>query len=196
MTLSSSSNFGELPPMSSINVVNDMSLPGVILPPVPNLISNGNFESGLSGWSISGPVSPTITTTALTGNNAAVLGWNPSSQGGYSTIAQTIALPTAIDRPTLSLVYQAISSWNPDPLVVTLAAGTTITTYTLPLNTTEWQDAWIDLDTLQGQVVQITLEIQNSTTDYPNTVRLDDISLGPASPGVTKVYLPATMSGR
>ena len=189
VTIEGNSNFGSLPSINNVEVINDVSLPVVVLPPSQDLLANGNFESGTSNWVLSGAISPTISTTAWTGDYALVLGGNPSEGGGYSSISQTVSLPPEIDRPTLSFGYQAISNWNPSPLIVSLS-GITTTTYNIPLYSTEWGHAWFDLSDYKGQEISVEFRIPISIPSSPNTVRLDDFSIGPVSPGVNRIFLP------
>ncbi len=96
--------FGALPPMSNIIVSDVSSSPIVYLPPLDDQLTDSHFESGvLTTWNPTGELTPTITSTAHTGNYAVLLGGTvPSdtvSGGPYlSAIEQTITVPRHVDR--------------------------------------------------------------------------------------------------
>lgn len=190
VTIQGNSNFGSLPSLNHVPVTGDVSLPLMVLPPSQNYIVNGTFEEGASSWYPGGIVSPTITTTPLTGNYALSLGENLGDYAGVSSISQELTIPLETDQPTLSFGYQALSDWNPSPLILSISGITRTITHTLTLDSTEWLHTWIDLDGYKGQSINIEFQIPLSSPSFPNTVRIDDISIGPASPGVKKIYLP------
>ncbi|NIV37746.1 MAG: hypothetical protein GWN58_52535, partial [Anaerolineae bacterium] len=64
-------------------------------------------------------------------------------------------------------------------------------TLVLPSATT-WSHAWMDLSSLQGQAVTVTLHI-DSPAGGSGWLVVDEVSLGTAEPGVRRVYLPVAM---
>jgi hypothetical protein len=193
LTIMGDSEFSVLPAVRNIYVNDDVELGNVILPPEPNLLINGDFEEGLFSWDTSGYVSPTITNTAFTGNNAIVLGQEPAAVGGSSTITQQITIPVSIELPTLSFVYKATSDWNNDPLSVSISSESATITEEITLDSTQWQHAWFDLSEFKGKSVLVSFSVTDSIPPYPNTVLLDDISIGPESPHGFTLFLPVVM---
>src|SRR5205823_7549512 len=64
------------------------------VPAPPHDAVNGGLETGnLSGWTASGALAPSISTTAHQGGYSARLG-SPTAFNGNSTLSQVIAIPT------------------------------------------------------------------------------------------------------
>jgi len=187
--------FGSLPPMEGIEVTGDVDHLDLILPPAVELITNGGFESGFDGWSTGGMVSPTLATTGHTGARSVLLGDDPVS-GGRSVISQTVSISAPLEAPTLSFIFR-IGSADPasDRFIVGLRSSTTTVTHTLPLTGGGWQHAWYDLSELAGEAAQISLEVDQDSAASPTTVFVDEVSVGPASEGPRRVYLPLIVKG-
>src|SRR5207253_10890037 len=72
-------------------------------PPPPSGITNGGFESGLTGWTSAG--STAVSTTAHSGTSSAQVG-SSSPFNGDSSVAQTFTAPSA--GGALSFFYRVV----------------------------------------------------------------------------------------
>ena len=101
----SRTGFGALPAMGQVAVNETAPGPTFYLPPLNDTIANGQFESGdLSGWAVTGDVTPIMTTTAHTGLYGAQLGDTASqAMPVHSALSQTMMLsdsvPASARRP-------------------------------------------------------------------------------------------------
>jgi hypothetical protein len=181
--------FGTLPQRT----VSGGSLSGLdfYLRPADDLIVDGNFElaSGTlagSAWTFQG--SATLTDVAHTGAQALLL-----SGPGTVTVSQTLSVPGdwGGEGATLSWMGSlAASAGAQDTLTVEVLVDGQSFDRTVSL--ADWMvDAWthgyLDVNAGAGRtvVVRLTLEAASATS-----LRLDEISLGEAEPGIHKVYLP------
>jgi len=71
---------------------------------VPNLISNGTFDAGLTGWDTSGDVNLGTGGTSPLSGNYALLGYDVSS--GSSSIAQWFSIPNGVSQLEVSFSYR------------------------------------------------------------------------------------------
>jgi hypothetical protein len=197
-TLTTTRNaFGVLPPLLNVSVPLSTSLPTLYLPPLDDLISDSHFESGnLSAWNPSGLLTPTITSTAHTGDYAVVLGGivpsDTISSGPYlSTIEQTTTVSMTLTDGTLSLLYQVTAA---DPLSDTLTAyliGPTDTlTFTLPVTVTDWTHQWFDVSTWTAPTATLRLELAMPDKDRAIGVLVDEVTWGSSIVGSRPIYLP------
>lgn len=100
-----------------------------------------------------------------------------------STIAQRVAIPVSLHRPTLSWMAaidtpaNALASFQ---VGISSAVSTTITSTLLYSTTqaTDWQLNWADLTPWAGQTVTVTFALSQSTGARPSQVYLDNITLG------------------
>ena len=108
-------NFGQLPSLFNVTVPSSSSLPTLYLPPLDNQISDSHFESGdLDAWNPSGDLTPTITSTAHTGNYAVLLSGSVPTDTlttgpWHSIIEQTVNVSPTIVSGTLALLYRVES---------------------------------------------------------------------------------------
>jgi hypothetical protein len=159
------------------------------LPATDDVLTNGQFESGdLGGWTtqVSGSGSSLIGDTPHTGDHAVEL------QGGFAAgmaaLSQSVVVPAALEEPTLSLLYRA--GGNQTARVIVQGAEGTLS-QRLPA-VTAWSHVWLDLSTLQGQTVEVTLEL-DSPSGGSGWLVVDEVSLGSTVPGVRRVYLPVML---
>ena len=189
--------FGPLPAMHDVVVSDTAPGPTFYLPPIDDRVTDGNFEAGnLSAWNPAGDVTPTLTSTAHTGNAAALLGGSvPSDTVGSGpwrrAIEQEIALSPTLTSGTLSVLYQVIAA---EPLSDTLYAyligpGETVT-YTLPLTSSGWTHAWWDLPAWDVPIATLRIELALGNQARLVNVAVDEVSLGSAAIGAYPVYLP------
>jgi hypothetical protein len=165
------------------------------LPPADDVLANGQFELGdLSGWSASGTGSAVVTDTSHTGGHAALLGRADGSTAWSAALGQSVVLPSSLRDPTLSLMVRLDGNGTLlSSGVAWIAAQGSAEPLTLVLpSATTWSHAWMDLSSLQGQAVTVTLHI-DSPAGGSGWLVVDEVSLGTAEPGVRRVYLPVAM---
>ncbi|MBN1874990.1 MAG: hypothetical protein JXA33_12225 [Anaerolineae bacterium] len=190
------------PPVLGHNIA---YLPLVIKLPKPklpqNIVMNGTFEAGLTGWNAGGTASGIIpqaaTSTPHQGTYAAVLGQENApcrtGQGaiaGESWLYQDVTVPD-ISAPTLTFYYRVRSydklsvdkfdrfeiSIN-DTLLGRFGNETSNYGCDKPLNDTGWQLFSYDLSAYRGQ----TIRLQFKTITYPDDwfstwTYVDDVTL-------------------
>jgi hypothetical protein len=188
----SRSRFGPLPAMGQLaGTTGGLDF---YLPPADDMLSNGQFELGdLSGWSASGTGSAAATGMAHTGAHAAQLGRADGSTAWSVVLGQSVVLPSSLRDPTLSLMYRLDGNGTLlSSGLARIAAQGSAETLTLVLpSATTWSHAWMDLSSLQGQAVTVTLHV-DSPAGGNGWLVVDEVSLGTAEPGVRRIYLPTT----
>jgi len=192
----SASGYGTLQPMRGVVVNEEEALTDVdfYLPPPDNVVGNWDFEAGDTGWTMAGDNTAIITDTVHTGYKAAQLG---GMTPGDSWIEQTINIPSEMYRPTLSFLYLYSSSDSGDQFQVEIrdAGGTPLDT---PWSTTSatslWTHHWLDLSPYEGQTIRVRFLLSENESN-PSYLYLDEVSLGKASGGPYKGYLPIIHRG-
>jgi hypothetical protein len=165
-----------------------------LTPACPDLLLNGDFESGgLPPWQSSG---------------AAALGPGRSSRFGASLVAQgaasaalwqTVSLPAQADPAWLDFWWLAdVAQEQPDDLLLVFAIHTGGATQVLTLHAVaplgQWQHETVDLTGYAGQLQEINFTTYGDA-ELPTTFRLDDIHLlacGVPSPTPTRTAVPPT----
>jgi hypothetical protein len=104
-------------------------------------------------------------------------------------VSQSVVIPAALEDPTLSLLYRA--DGNQTVRVLVQGAEETLG-QTLPASAATWSHVWMDLGALQGQTVEVTLEL-DSPSGSSGWLVVDEVSLGSTVPGVRRVYLPVML---
>ncbi len=190
-------SFGFLPSMLNVIVSDTSSNPIVYLPPLDNQISDSHFESGnLALWNPSGDLSATITSTAHTGNFAALLGGSVPTDTitagpWHSTIEQTINVSPTIVSGTLSLLYR-VDAVEPlsDTLKAYVVGANNTLTFTLPVTTSEWTHAWFDVSAWNEPTATVKVDFAIADVGREATIILDEIAWGSAIEGSHTVFLP------
>jgi len=216
------SDFGALPPVLGLSVTEDREGIDFWLPPPDNVVVNWGFEEGTFGpgnWVASGAITPVITTTAHTGNYAALLVGQGSPVDAVLT--QTVAIPDTMDQPTLSLLYRLVSGGAVSNTFQIAIRGVTDTVYALPLaQRDEWIHVWTDLSAYRGQTMTLECLLAQGvpyrvymptvlrtrsgasaafpsgagkSRSHPITILLDEICLGSAAEGPRRVWLPVVL---
>jgi hypothetical protein len=188
---------GQLPPLLNVTVPSSSSLPTLYLPSLDNQISNSHFESGdLSAWYPSGKLTPTITSTAHTGNYAVMLGGTVPTDTvttglWHSTIEQTISVSPTIMSGTLSLLYRA-DAVDPmsDTLNAYLVGVNNILTFTLPVTTSDWAHTWFDVSTWNEPTATVKIDFVTGSAGRTTMALVDEITWGSAVEGSHAVFLP------
>ena len=165
-------------------------------------LTNGDFESGLTGWTATGTTSSS--TTAHTGTHSAMVG--STSPGGDSSLAQTFTLPAT--ATSLSFWYQVHC---PDTITfdwasATLKDNTSGTTTTMLPNTCTNGGVWVQASATVTGGHSVTLTLSNhddaaagdATFTLYDTVAITTGGGGDTTPPTTSVTAPAsgaTVSG-
>lgn len=218
ITVSSNNGFNSIPPRKNIYINEEISNINFILPPSDDLIIDGGFESGtLNSWSGRGLIEPIIADTANTGEYAVLLGYTSSSSyqqqfdmsnGNIdfhgvsnqnqiecnSCISQIITISNSIKQPTLSLNYKLKSNYpSSSNFTISLKNPSAVITYTLYKTAEDWEHSWFDLSAFIGEPTQIIIDTDKGLPETPTIVILDDISLGSASSGTSKIFIPLAL---
>ncbi len=165
-------------------------------------LTNGDFESGLTGWTSAGTTSSS--TTAHTGTHSAMVG--STVPGTDSSLAQTFTLPA--NATSLSFWYQVHC---PDTITydwasATLRDNTSGTTTTMLANTCSNSGAWVQAsaNVIGGHSLTLTLSNHDDNASGDPTYTLyDSVAIatsggGDTTPPTTSVTAPAsgaTVSG-
>jgi lysophospholipase L1-like esterase len=176
----SQSNFGDLPPMYGVEAI-ESETTGVDLwlPPSDDVVTNGQFEVGLSDWSYLGGVQA-VTDTVHTGLKAVEL-------SGNSAISQTVTIaPTTMYSPTLSLMY-VYTSGNPGDYFEVRVNDTRVGDRLVAAP--DWAHTYLDLSTYLGQTVDLSFVLHQEEAT-PAYAYLDEISLGSAGQAPEVTFLP------
>ncbi len=213
-------DFGLLPPMKNVTVAGDVEDLDFWLPPPDNVVANWGFESGSFGsgdWAARGPITPVVTTTAHTGDYAALFpgGYQP----GRGLLTQTVYLSPTISQPTLSFVYRVGGGGVVSNTFRVLISDAV---HTLPLTADSWTHVWYDLSAYTGTVpigfelvqdtpylvyLPVVLKTYGGGTGNslagalggglanPVTVYVDEVSLGSAAEAPRKIFLPVLLKG-
>jgi len=184
----SANTYGTLDPMRSV-VLNDgeaLTDLNFYLPPPDNLVGNWGFESGLAQWATGGVNTSAISTSAHTGYQSTQLG---GAAAGDSWIEQMVEIPDDMYSPTLSFLYK-YPSQDADEVAQVIVGEITETISV----SSEWTQHWIDLDGYQGEAVTIRFTVSENGNS-PSYLYLDEVSLGRASGGPYKGYLPLIHKG-
>jgi hypothetical protein len=153
-------------------------------------ITNGGFESGLTGWSTGGVKAPVTSTTAHTGTGSALLGLASGTEPlGDSSLSQTITVP-ATGTSTLRFWYQPHT--NDDTCTGTTCqydwmeaqvrstTGTTLgSIFKLCSNSGTWTQITADLTAYKGQTITLWFNVHlDGTSPADDTwMYLDDATL-------------------
>ena len=185
--------------------------PEFALGPVPELLTNGGFESGsLQFWTAESsvpPALPVVTADAAhTGSYRSAtayglrLGFDSGAAGAqdrgtpdlaYSqSISTQTALPAYMNRPTLSLFYRVTKGAAEGQLFVSVEGGELLVNTLRPLTETGWTHLWLPLEAVKGE--RLTVKIVAEATSPGWQVDVDEVSVGDTAAGNYPVYLPAT----
>jgi hypothetical protein len=177
--------FGILPAINVVVTANGATAPDAYLPPVNDLIANGQFESGnLSGWTLSGENSPTLSAQPHSGGHAAALG---GTAGVESALEQTLLLAPGMHLATLSYMLRAPLGGT-DPFTVTVS-GDQLISVTTPAITSGWTHQWLDLTPFAGQSVTVSFAFLPGSAS--SQLLIDEVEMGPAdSVTIHQTFLP------
>lgn len=143
-------------------------------PPPSAGITNGGFESGLTGWTPKGAVA--VSSPVRTGAGAARLG---ATNGVSHRLDQTVSVPSS---PSLSLHVQVqdsdTSTKDRFRVRVIDSAGnkTTVATFTAAGPHGSWQLVQPDLSRFAGQSVTLRLQVDTNSS-VPSSFFVDDVAI-------------------
>ena len=161
-----------------------------------SLVSNGTFESGLSGWTTGGVVTPTVSTTqSHSPTHSAFLGSSGNEPSGDSFIQQTVGIPAGTS--TLSFWYYPTSTdticsgaacvYDWEEAQIRSTTGTTLASVMkLDSNAQAWTQVTFNTSAYAGQTVVLWFNVHQDGGGDPTSIYLDDVSLtvvGPPPPG-------------
>jgi hypothetical protein len=180
-------DFGTLPAIKHLS--GSMKDVDFYLPPVDDVVTKGQFETGdLSGWTeTAGAGEIVVTETAHSGDYAVAL-------TGEVTLTQSVDIPTS-ENPTFSVLFQYLSDGEQsvqqavldEPLII-LDGVTQTLAYTPTAYTTDWTHLWWNVSALAGDAATITFK--SSAGDL---LIVDEVSIGASTPGVQRIYLPLVL---
>jgi len=183
------------PAVRDVEVNDQMVTLDFTLRPLDDVVQNGDFEDGLSNWETvpASMVDPAVMDVGVRSGEYSLALGKDSTSSGTCAVTQTLYIAPSIYMPTLSFWYRtpAPGAGADDSFEVGIYHGEPWT-YS-PLSTLdpsdEWTHAWVDVSPYTGSAwISFTWE-QEGTQDF--VVYLDEVSLGRASGGVLKSYLPA-----
>jgi len=180
------------PAVSAIDLQEDPATVDFTLRPLDDVAQNGDFEDGLSSWhTVPGSmVDPEVIDVGIrSGGHSLALG-KDSSTSGTCEVTQTVYITPGMHQPTLSFWYRTPGADGDDTFEVGIYQGDPWT-YQALLSVSpsaEWTHAWLDVSAYTGQA-WISFAYHR-TGDQDFVVYLDEVSLGRASGGPLKGYLP------
>ncbi|MCU1565542.1 MAG: hypothetical protein JWQ56_479, partial [Pseudarthrobacter sp.] len=170
-------------------------------------ITNGGFESGLTGWTTSGVRAPVASTTARTGTGSALLGVPSGPEPlGESSLSQTITVP-ATGTSTLSFWYQPHTvdeicngtacryDWMEAQLRST--TGTVLRSlFKLANNSGTWTRITADLSAYRGQNITLWFNVhsEGAVPADDTWMFLDDVTLTNTQTTTTAPAAPTGLS--
>ena len=181
------------------------------LPPLTNIILNGDFEAGLESWVPSGSTAPQIGAEAFDGQMALLLGQDlvvdtqdpvTGCWGGNSTVRQQMSIPEEMSDPRLSFVYKLDTSQTSEGqewLEVIVAEEGAPPEYLIEPRSlwqaTDWQQKSLDLSQFRGDTFYLMFNLFQCAQDPPSPTLayVDEVSVGSATLPSYRVFLPLTM---
>jgi hypothetical protein len=161
-------------------------------------VSNGGFESGLTGWTTGGNPAPTASSAQVhSGSGSALLGIVQPASGpaGDSNLSQTVAIPSG--TTTLSFWYYpataddacsgsgCVYDWQ-EAQIRSTSGATLASVFKSNSNSQRWTQVTFDMTPYAGQNVVLWFNVhqdQSNPTD-DTWMYLDDVTLsGPSVPG-------------
>jgi hypothetical protein len=146
----------------------------------PDAVTNGGFESGLTGWTAGGAVAPVVVSGGHTGASSAQVG-SPSPYAGESTLTQTISVPAG--SPTLSYWYNPhcpdTITYDQQTVQIRSTSGAVLATVmNICSNSGTWTQKTFSLGAYAGTNVVLYFNVHddNWPTD-PTYMLVDDVSV-------------------
>jgi hypothetical protein len=183
--LSASRNgFGSLPDMHFVGLSKDAIGLDLVLPPVDDVVKDGDFEDGNWGaWNSSGTLPPTLGGSPHTGYGAVMMG----AAGESSVLSQTLTIPSALVDATLTLMVRLDDEAEGNSELKVELSGTSVD-HTVVVSQETWTHTWLPVDVATGKEVTLTLAVSDSAA-----IHLDEVRLGSAHFGGSVTYLPLAL---
>jgi len=166
------------------------------LRPRDDVVQNADFEDGLANWHTvaGGVVDPVVVDEGIrSGGHSLALG-KDSTASGTCAVTQTVYITPTMYMPTLSFWYRAPGANSDDSFEVGIYHGDPWTYQALSSveANDEWTHAWLDVSAYTGTAsISFAYHHGEGTEDF--TVYLDEVSLGRASGGPFRCYLPLSL---
>jgi len=180
----SHSGYGS-PPAISIDVYSTTTtipLTFTLRPP-DDVVTNGDFESGLSDWTTTG-ATPTVVTSPLRSGDYSL------ALSGTSGISQTHSV-NGMHAPTLSFWYKIANADSDDSFQACLYQNDPsdcVSTFAVtPTADVDWTHQWLSLGLDEVYTGPLGISFGLQWNGSGTTVYLDEVSLGA---GPYKIYLP------
>jgi hypothetical protein len=145
-----------------------------------NLVVNGGFESGSSGWALGGSPTPVVTTQkAHSGTHSALLGQRTLSSWTWAnnSVVQTVTLPSSASSITLSFWYYLTCSGSQGIQVSLVANGVTTTILRVCGNTNGWTKFSYNLLPYRGKQLKLVFAAAATRRYTYCQMFLDDVSV-------------------
>jgi len=187
----SAPSFGKWPARRIILKDMDIANVDLYLPPIQNIVSNGDFEHELQNWILSGSTPAQVSDEAFDGKKSLVLGRDFVGQpelggGGNSTVHQTITIPGNMEKPTLSFMYKITtdetmmgSDWF-EAIIIEGYEATYLISPGSIYKSTEWEQMSFDLSRWRGRTVDLYFNVWQSSAENPTIAYVDEVSVGPS----------------
>lgn len=186
LTVGTISDWLAPPPVTASVQLNSTSYVSFTLRPPDDVISNGDFENGLTNWQVSGPAPAPVAAGRRSGNFSLRL-------TDTVVLSQTGVLSAGY-QPVLSFWYKIEGSDGND-LFSAQILGTDELNFSNTFTTTSnggWQHAWLPLNLTEVYTGPIGVRFSLSQSGPPQaTLYLDEVSLGGSWGGPQAIYLPA-----
>jgi hypothetical protein len=147
--------------------------------PVSSGITNGGFESGLSGWTASGASETAVTTGCHSGSGCARLGTTTPTNGD-SSVTQTFTVPSGKTQVSLWYKMTCPDTVTYDWATVTLKNNSTGTTTTLLAKTCATDSAYVNVTGAVTAGTSYTITLTSHDDNYaadPSYTLYDDVTL-------------------
>jgi hypothetical protein len=176
------------PPPALVSVqLNNTTYLSFTLRPPDDVIDNGDFENGLTGWQVSG-TSPT-SDSSPGGQHSGTVGLRLSDT---VTISQTDQV-SGTYQPALSFWYKIQEGDDNDNFTAELLGsdGLTVVNSFSASSNSDWQQAWLPLNLTEVYTGPVGVRFSLTQTGPTQTViYLDEVSLGGSWGGPNRVNLP------
>ena len=182
------------PEVHHVELQEDLVTLDFTLRPLDDVVQNGNFEDGLTNWhTVAGGIGEPVVTEdeVRSGGHSLALG-EDFTTAGTCAVTQTLYIAPTTYLPTLSFWYRTptAGTGGNDYFEVGIHHGDPWTYHVLStVDPSEaWTHAWLDVSPYTGTAWISFSYHREGSQDF--TVYLDEVSLGRASGGPLKTYLP------
>lgn len=147
------------------------------------LVSNGNFESALQGWTLGGTRTPISSTAEVHGGQRSLrLGATTVEFVGESWASQRISIPAQVSAARLSFYWLgsskdvAANDWQQAQLRDE-SGQVLIDMLRVTDNGQRWRQRRVDLAAYAGKTVELYFNVHSTGAGTPTTLWVDDVRL-------------------